>query len=95
MGEVQDAIETLEGRRDPIRYKYRGNLYLLLGRYREAIEDYSTAIRLDPGYLEAWYNRGIARILTGNRPDACFDFDRAANMGYERSLEKSGYFCTF
>lgn len=95
IGELEAALQTPEGRRDAGLYKYRGNLFVLIGRYREAVEDFSTAIRLNPEYAEAWYNRAIARILEGNRPDACYDFERAAALGYGRGEEKSGYFCAF
>jgi lipoprotein NlpI len=27
-----------------------------------AIEDFNTAIQLDPGYVRAYYNRGVTRL---------------------------------
>ncbi len=93
--EVDNALNTPEGRRDPLLYKYRGNLRVLIGKYFEAIEDFNQAIRLEPEWAEAYYNRGIARILAGNRPDACADFERSAAMGYNRSQQKADYFCAF
>ncbi len=93
--EVNSALSSPEGRRDATLYKYRGNLRVLIGRYFDAIEDYSQAIVLDPDFAEAYYNRGIARILAGNRPDACADFERSAAMGYSRGEDKIGYFCAF
>ncbi len=93
--EVDNALRSPDGRHDAVLYKYRGNLRVLIGRYYDAIEDYTEAIRLDPDFVEAWYNRGIARILAGNRPDACYDFGRSAAMGYVRGEEKMGYFCAF
>lgn len=93
--QVDNALSTPEGRRDPLLYKYRGNLRVLIGKYFEAIEDYSQAIRLEPEWAEAYYNRAIARILAGNRPDACADFERSAAMGYNRGEQKAGYFCAF
>ncbi len=93
--QVDNALRTPEGRRDPLLYKYRGNLRVLIGKYFEAIEDYTQAVRLDPEWAEAYYNRAIAQILAGNRPDACADFERSASMGYTRGEQKAGYFCAF
>jgi tetratricopeptide (TPR) repeat protein len=93
--EVDAALNSFEGRRDAKLYKYRGNLLVLLGHYFEAAEDYSQAIQLNPDYAEAYYNRGIAHILAYNRPDACFDLERSAQLGYNRGLLKMEYFCAF
>lgn len=89
------ALSTYEGRRDAAMYKHRGNLLVLLGHYFEAAEDYSRAILLNPDYAEAYYNRGIARILAYNRPDACHDLERSVQLGYERGALKVEYFCAF
>lgn len=80
---------------DPGLYKLRGNTFLLLGNYLAAEMDYTTAIRLQPDFAEAYYNRGIARILSYNRPDACDDFEQSARMGYSRGLEQMQYLCSY
>ncbi len=43
-----------------IVYNRRGIAYYDLGEYRQAIEDYDQALRLDPGFIKARANRGIA-----------------------------------
>lgn len=80
---------------DPSLYKLRGNTFLLLGNYLAAEMDYTTAIELQPDFAEAYYNRGIARILSYNRPDACDDFEQSARMGYNRGLEQMQYLCSY
>ena len=39
-------------------YNNRGAAYNGLGNYRQAIEDYGRAIEIEPGYTDAYYNRG-------------------------------------
>lgn len=90
--ETAMAEETEPG---PSLYKLRGNAFLLLGNYLAAEMDYTTAIELQPDFAEAYYNRGIARILGYNRPDACDDFEQSARMGYSRGLEQMQYLCSY
>jgi Flp pilus assembly protein TadD len=43
---------------------------------------YGEAIRLDPQYAEAWYNKGAALEALGRDTDASTAFARAKGMGY-------------
>jgi len=48
-------------------YINRGSAYNALGNYSQAIEDYSRAIEIKPGYFsEAYFNRGIVYINQGD-----------------------------
>lgn len=95
INDITQEIQSPEGRRNAALYKYRGNLLVLLGRYLDAIDDYNEAIILDSEYAEAYYNRGIARILAGNRADACYDFMLSTRFGFERGDTKIEHFCAF
>lgn len=95
INDITQEIQSPGGRRNAALYKYRGNLQVLLGRYLDAIDDYNEAIILDSEYAEAYYNRGIARILAGNRADACYDFMLSTRFGFERGDTKIEYFCAF
>jgi tetratricopeptide (TPR) repeat protein len=64
---------------DPSAYFRRGN------RYQNshpgfAITYYSTAIELDPSYVEAYYQRSIAYARVGNYTDAFADLDRVIEL---------------
>ena len=48
-------------------YINRGNAKCELGDYRGAIADYNKAIELNPKYVKAYYNRGIAKKRLGDR----------------------------
>jgi tetratricopeptide (TPR) repeat protein len=59
---------------------YRG------GERREAIEHYSAALRRDPSFLEAYFNRGLALRELERYPEALADFDRAIALGRRDSV---------
>ncbi len=63
-----------------IVYNRRGVAYYDLGEYRQAIEDYDQALRLDPGYAKAYYNRGNAYGRRGEYRRAIEDFDQALRL---------------
>lgn len=74
--------------------KNRGNLHLLFGLHRKAIDDYSAAIALDNNYAEAYYNRAVAFFLLYDKISACNDLDRSIDLGYEIAEEMRRYSCT-
>ncbi|MEL6943178.1 MAG: tetratricopeptide repeat protein, partial [Bacteroidota bacterium] len=80
---------------DPILYKLRGNVNMLLGEYQYAINDYNRAILLDNDFAEAYFNRGLARIMLYNRPDGCLDLERSVELGYQEGEERRYLFCNF
>jgi protein O-mannosyl-transferase len=63
-----------------LAYQNRGAVYLALGNYRQAIEDFDKAIAIIPIYAEAYYNRGISYWHLGNEMQALRDFDKAIEI---------------
>jgi tetratricopeptide (TPR) repeat protein len=55
----------------------RSNLYLDLGRYREAIPDFDFLISVDPGNFLFWFNRGLSKHATGDTAGAIKDYRQA------------------
>jgi tetratricopeptide (TPR) repeat protein len=51
-----------------------------LGEHRRAIEDYDQALRIDPGYAKAYYNRGLAYDNLGEHRRAIEDYDQALRI---------------
>ncbi len=94
LADIEQAIK-LAPEDNAVLYKLRGNIFLLLGNYLAAELDYTRSIELDPGFAEAYYNRGIARILGYNRPDACLDFRESAQLGYDMGEEQLQYLCSY
>lgn len=59
----------------------KGNIYLQMHLWNEAVAAYSKAIELCDDYAEAYYNRGVARILSGEHSAAVLDLSRAGELG--------------
>ena len=60
-------------------YYGRGNAYYNLGKYQLAIDDYSRAIRINPNYAGAYFNRGYAKKNFGKY--YCDDYKKACQLG--------------
>ncbi len=81
-GRAARAIElcTLAIELDPesaAAFQLRGVAHDGRKKLREAIADYSAALRLRPGTGEVHYNRGFARMKSGDLPGAVRDFGAA------------------
>lgn len=50
------------------------------GRHKEAVEAYTKAIELNPAYLEAYHNRGVANYKLGKNQKAIDDLSRAIEL---------------
>ena len=49
--------------------------------WASAVEAYTSAIGHNPDFAEAYYNRGISHILSGNYSAGVADLSRAGEMG--------------
>ena len=61
-------------------YVNRGNLYFLLGRSDEALEDYENAVRVSPGLAEAYACRGGILIFRREYERAIIDYRQAIKL---------------
>lgn len=61
-------------------FLYLGNHLIRLRRYKEAIEAYDKALRLDSKNAYAWNNRGVALWHLGKREEAIRCFDKALEL---------------
>ena len=70
----------------PINYKtseqwlQSGNKYFRQEEYAAAVQYYDRAINLNPGFAEAYNNRGIAKAKLGQYEAAITDYDKAINL---------------
>jgi len=60
----------------------RGDDHSRKGHYKEAIESYNEAIRLDPQNAKAYNNRGLTYQSLGKVEEAERDFQKAKELGY-------------
>jgi tetratricopeptide (TPR) repeat protein len=61
---------------EPRYYKQRGDHIFLIYEWDRVLDDYNTAITLDPTYADAYYARGILYYTQGPRADAIPDFEQ-------------------
>ena len=65
----------------------RGLIYLKLGQLDSAINDYSSALRIEPALATALYGRGLARIKKGDATGGKADLAAAAKL--ERKIAEN------
>ncbi len=92
LADLNQAIEQFPNNAE--LHKNRGNLQLLFGLPRKAIDDYTKAIALDENYAEAYYNRALAFFLIYDKISGCMDLDKSIDLGYEIATKARTYFCT-
>ena len=51
----------------------------LEGAWEKASQEFTSAIELDPSYIEAWYNRGLLYEKLGDLEKACEDFKQVVS----------------
>jgi tetratricopeptide (TPR) repeat protein len=61
----------------------RGVIYLGYGRYTLAVDDFNSAIKIDPSIGEAFTNRGAAEIALRRFAEGKADIDRGLELGSE------------
>ena len=88
IGQLQEALsdcnKALNMEPDAATYDSRGLVYLKLGQYDLAIEDYSSALRLQPRLSSALYGRGVAKLRKGDRSGG--ESDVAAAMALKATI---------
>lgn len=58
----------------------RGEIYLNLGQYDNAISDLDKAIKIEKHY-NSYYLRGLAQIKKGNKEKGCKDLSKSGELG--------------
>jgi tetratricopeptide (TPR) repeat protein len=71
----------------------RGIAWYMQGEYEKAIKDFGWAIRLDPEYVDAYYNRGNAWCSKKEYGKAIQDFDEVIRLDpqYMRAFNSRGH----
>jgi len=91
---LRDANQAIElNPQDAHAWKLRGNIHMLFGDYGEAIIDYTQCLQQDNQISEAFFSRGLCKILSYRLKDGCDDLRTSYQMGYEMAAEPLGNFC--
>ena len=74
---------------NPKAYYQRASLFMSVGNLQSAVNDFTTAIELDPQYADAYTRRGMMYTLLDKEDEATQDFDRTVQLGTDRrTLER-------
>lgn len=90
-GEAIDLLKALLGieQTSAVLWNTLGTVLSDQGEARQAMVFFEEALRLEPGFVKARYNRGNARQILGDRDGALEDLTQAlkgAEPGYERAM---------
>jgi tetratricopeptide (TPR) repeat protein len=95
IGQLQDALtdcnNALGAQPNAVTYDSRGLVYLKLGQYHSAIDDYDSALRLEPKLASAFYGRGLAKLKTGDKTGGEADIAAAKALNATIAAEFSRY----
>ena len=81
IGTPKRADQLSKKEKDAEYYFNQGIVNFYENKYREAIENYDKAIKIDPNDANAYNNRGIAKVLLGgNNKGAIKDYDKAIEI---------------
>jgi tetratricopeptide (TPR) repeat protein len=85
LGELQTALEACNkalqsGFNNAATYDSLGLIHLKMDQPDAAIDDYSSALRLDPKLASALYGRGLARLKTGDQAGSDADISAAKTI---------------
>ena len=69
---------------DATAYNNRGVAHRRLGQYDRAVADYGEALRHNPDYSLAYFNRAQTYTLQGKDIEAQADVEGAVELGFDR-----------
>lgn len=58
-----------------------------------ALNDYSTCLRIDNNFAEAYYNRGLILIYLKDSKNGCFDISKAGELGIKEAYRVMYKYC--
>jgi tetratricopeptide (TPR) repeat protein len=73
-------------------YISRGDVYMQMGRYPDALQDYNKAVELDSVSMDAHYSRGYLKIKLKDYSGALRDLNRAMERSLGTNNGKIYYF---
>jgi Flp pilus assembly protein TadD len=61
--------------------------------YKDALDDFSKAIELQPEFAEAYDLRGVCKAELGDKDGACADWYKSYLLGYNPAFKLLEKFC--
>ncbi|MHC1705166.1 MAG: tetratricopeptide repeat protein [Tenuifilaceae bacterium] len=70
-----------------------GNAYLFSENLDNAIAEYNLALRIEPNFAEAWFNRGMVYLIKGEKQKGCLDISKSGELGINQAYSIIQKFC--
>jgi tetratricopeptide (TPR) repeat protein len=90
-GNYQDALDAynqaIEQNPTYRNYHGRGRAYAGLKKYREAVKDFNKVIELNPGFPDAYFQKGKALRKMGRKRKGLKNIKKAASLGSGRARQ--------
>jgi tetratricopeptide (TPR) repeat protein len=77
---IGNLVKQYKVKLHPAYYFELGNVYDGLSKYKKAIESFNKAIKIEPGYADAWFNKGVALGKLGRYDEALKAFNKAIEI---------------
>ena len=91
-GEIEDAREEVRNNPDDAKaHKNLGGAYGYSGKYKEAIESFKQAIRIDHDYAGARFSLGFTYVNINDRDSALEQYEILKSLDTERAKELFDY----
>lgn len=71
----------------------KGRALHQIGNTGEAMKEYSTAIKMDKNFGQAYYYRGMLKIATDKKKSGCEDIRAAIKLGHEEAQVAMDKYC--
>jgi len=72
---------------DPAVLTYRGVVFYAKGQNDLALEDFNQAIKTDPKFGRAYYQRGMLSETEGRYHQALDDIEKAGSLGFKVDMD--------
>jgi tetratricopeptide (TPR) repeat protein len=68
-------------------YYYKGRAQHKIGKMQDALNNFNTAINLNPDFGEAYFNRGAINLYLKRKSSACEDLSKAKSLNVSGAAE--------
>lgn len=70
-----------------------GSTYILTEELELASNEFTKAITIDSRFSEAWFNRGLIKLIKGEKQSGCADISKAGELGQNQAYSIIQKFC--
>ncbi|PKF73456.1 tetratricopeptide repeat protein [Chryseobacterium sp. PMSZPI] len=85
-GALKDYNQLIAEKPESLLYNGRGDVFLKMKKYKEAVADVNKAIAIDPKFSQSYVTKALVLFDTAKPKEACENLDKAVALGYEKAI---------